>query len=91
MKVCLDFKSESCVNGSVTEVMSPSDRMKVKVAFSNLTENKKYSASVQLHVLYNGSVKNITLPAVEISECLPVQISVTMLCLQVHMMLRSLL
>ena len=59
VKAC---NSSSCVN--VTGIMNK-DVRRVMVTFTNLEENRKYSASV--HVQYNGGVVQQSQP-VEISE-----------------------
>ena len=64
VKACLN--SSNCTNTTGTIEMLPSGRESVTATFTNLPENKKYSASV--HVLYNGAAVEQQSQPVEISE-----------------------
>ena len=59
--------SSSCVSTSYVVLLPSTDVVRrVMLTFTNLEENRKYSASV--HVQYNGGVVQQSQP-VEISEC----------------------
>ena len=62
VKACL---SSSCVDVTGIMNMSTDGMRRVMATFTNLEENRKYSASV--HVQYNGGVVQQSQP-VEISE-----------------------
>ena len=63
VEACL---SSSCVSVTGIMNMSADGVRRVMATFTNLEENRKYSASV--HVQYNGGVVQQSQP-VEISEC----------------------
>ena len=65
ISVTVEACNSSCV--STSGILSSADGVRrVMATFTNLEENRKYSASV--HVQYNGGVVQQSQP-VEISEC----------------------
>ena len=73
---------EACLNSSCTSTngtvsMLPDGERRVMATFTDLMENRKYTATLNIH--YNGGVVQQSQP-VEISECCLQKVSNTMIC-----------